>query len=228
MIVPRFTQEQCLILTDSDVESLLAAAMASEQQAIGSIEPSMLCPAWWATNADELDVVLPILESSVTRQGDIFGLRFLPEQPFYPPESVGVTAVHHHAQQTRMLQDAAYLAMQSGIKRVIWPIRIPESQPERVKEIGNAIDRAMLISRLVTIDADQSTAPEVVIETPFIDLSDEQILELSLDMSLPIETCWWSQARDLDLAHARVQDWHRINSNRSAMPEPKPNVKAPS
>lgn len=228
MIVPRFTQEQSLILTDSEIESVLATAMASEQQAIGGLDPSVLCPAWWEMNSEELDLLLPILESSVTQQSQIFGLKTLAEQPFYPLESAGTGKLDHRAHQTRILMEAAYLTMQLGIKHLIWPVRIPESHPNRIKAIGDTIDRCMLISRLVSIDASRETAPEVVIETPFVDLSDEQIFELALDMALPTEMCWWSQAADSSLAQRRAQEWQRISSTRSAILEPKPAVKTPT
>lgn len=228
MIVPRFTQEQCLILTDADAESLLATAMASEQQSISSTDPSMLIPTWWGANDTDLDLVLSALEPAARKHADIFGHQLLADHAIYPPESPDSSSISLHANQTRMLLDASYLAIQLGLKRVVWPIRIPMNHPDRIKGIGDALDRAMLVSRLVSIDADETTAPEVIIETPFIDLSDAQIADLAMDMAIPLESCWWANAQDLPLAQSCAKAWQGMNALRSSMLEPKPGVKTPS
>ncbi len=228
MIVPRFTQEQCLILTDADAESLLATAMASEQQSISSTDPSMLIPAWWGANDTDLDLVLSALEPAARKHADIFGLQVLAEHAIYPPESSDPSPISLHANQTRMLFDAAYLAIQLGLKRLVWPVRIPMNHPDRIKGIGDALDRAMLVSRLVSIDADESTAPEIIIETPFIDLTDAQIADLAMDLAIPLESCWWASAQDLPLAQSCANAWQGMNALRSSMLEPKPGVKTPS
>ncbi len=225
MIVPRFTPEQCLILTDADIESLIATAMASEQQSINSLDPSILAPAWWAKNSDELDLVLPVLESAARSQAEIYALHVLPDHAFYPPDSNESAQITTSVQQSRILLDAAYLAMQLGLKRVVWPIRIPESHPNRIAAIGEAIDRAMLISRLVSIDANTETAPELLIETPFVDLSDDQIADLAQDIAIPIDTCWWADAGDITIAQQRAEAWKSIDPRQSAMLEPKPGVR---
>ncbi len=223
MIVPRFTQDRCLILTDTDIESLLAAAMASEQQALTGANPSILVPAWWTQASDDLDLIISAIDPAVIDQAGTFALNAEPSRAFYPPDDEPST---QGQLETRLLTEAAYLALNSGIKRVVWPIRIPADHPDRVAAIGTAIDRAMLVARLVSLDASTETAAEVHIDTPFIDLNDQQIFELAQDMALPIETCWWSKARTLPQAQRRREQWNEISTRTSLQIEPKPGAQA--
>lgn len=222
MIVPRFTQERCLILTDADVESMLAIAMASEQQSLTSTEPSVVVPAWWGREREDLDLIISAIEPATQKHTHRFGLLLDQGMVLYPPETSTDSPLECSAHQTRMLTDAAYAAMESGIKRVVWPIRIPENHPDRINAIGDVLDRALLISRLVTLDADRSAAPEIIIETPFVDLSDRHIGELAIDMSLPISSAWWWRVDTLALARDRYQEWQQCDARQSALLEPKP------
>ncbi len=225
MIAPRFPQQRCLILTDTDVESLLATAYASEQQSISTSEPSVLVPAWWhSAFEDEFDLLISAIEPALTRQASTFSLLAEPNQAFYPPEDEQVNALSNARLQTRMLTEAAYLALELGLQRVVWPIRIPQQHPDRIRAIGDAIDRALLISRLVTLDATDETAHEVVIETPFVDLSDAQIVELARDMAISLESCWWSHAQGIPLAEQRRSQWDAMSRRSSTQLEPKPGV----
>ena len=225
MIVPRFTQERCLILTDADVESMLACALASEQQALSADQPSVLIPAWWGADAqDDLDLVISAVEPAITSHARLYALAVDLPNAAYPPEDEPMTPFAARRLQTRLLTEAAYLALESGIKRVIWPLRVAQNHPNRIKAIGDAIDRAMLVSRTVSLDATPDTAPEVVIETPFIDLTDAQLIDLTRDLSLPIESCWWSTAQTIELAQQRKADWDAINNRSAAQLEPKPGV----
>lgn len=225
MIVPRFTQERCLILSDSGVVSLLACAMASEQQAIDGAEPGLIVPAWWWGNAEDFDLIISALEPGVRSQGEHCSIPVETRCAIYPADTASV-GVHDSVgeSQTRLLLDAAHLAMRSGFRRIVWPIRIPEDHPDRIRAIADALDRAMLVSRLATIDAAPYDTPEVVIETPFIDLSDQQVEELSEDMAIPVETCWWAGITDLPEASMRARRWSGITPDGSAMLEPKPGV----
>ena len=225
MIVPRFTPERCLILTDADVESLLACAMASEQQTLNSDQPSVLIPTWWGAQPDnDLDLIISAVEPAITRQARLYALVTDLDNAAYPPEDEPLTELATRRLHTRLLTEAAYLALESGIKRVVWPVRIPLNHPSRIKAIGDTLDRAMLVSRAVSLDATHQTAPEVVIETPFIDLSDAQLVDLARDLTLPIDACWWSDAQTLPLAQQRRAHWESISSRSAAQLAPKPGV----
>lgn len=228
MIVPRFTQDRCLILTDSDVESLLATAMASEQQAISGHESSMLVPAWWGRYDEDLDLLISAVDPAIIDQAGAFALITNPTCAFYPHEDEPYSDHTAAQMQTRLLTEAAYLALSLGIKRVVWPVRIPEDAQDRIDTIGTAIDRAMLVSRTVSLDATPDTAHEVTIETPFIDLDERQTHELARDMALPIETCWWSKAKTLPAAQDRRTRWHEQSTRSALQIEPKPGSQAPA
>jgi hypothetical protein len=228
MIVPRFTQERCLILTDADVESLLASAMAAEQQSLTAADPSVLLPAWWDVADDDLDLLISAIDPAVLNQARMLGLNAQPQHALYPPDEDTRSGPQLGQLQSRILTEAAYLALSVGIKKVVWPIRIPTDHPDRIQAIGDTIDRAMLIARLVTLDATTDTAPEVSIDTPFVDLNDDQIFELARDMPVPLETCWWNAAPTLAAAQQRKADWNAL-TNRSALQiEPKPGTQTPA
>jgi len=228
MIVSRFTQDRCLILTDTDVESLLATAMASEQQAISGHEPSMLVPAWWGRYDEDIDLLISAIDPAIIDQAGAFSLAADPSRAFYPPEDEPYSDANAGLMQTRLLTEAAYLALSLGIKRVVWPMRIAEQHPDRINAIGTAIDRAMLVARTASLDASPNTAYEVTIETPFIDLDDRQLHELARDMALPISTCWWSKAKTLPAAQARHDRWYDQSTRSSLQIEPKPGTQAPA
>lgn len=228
MIVPRFTQERCLILTDSDVESLLAAAMASEQQSLTASDPSVLLPAWWNAADEDLDLLISAIDPAVLNQARMLGLGANPQHALYPPDEDTRSPTQLGQLQSRILTEAAYLALNSGIKKVVWPIRVPTDHPNRIEAIGDTIDRAMLIARLVSLDVTTQTAPEVAIDTPFVDLNDDQVFELARDMPIPLETCWWNAAPTLPAAQQRKADWNAL-TNRSALQiEPKPGTQTPA
>lgn len=228
MIVPRFTQDRCLILTDSDIESLLATAMASEQQAIAAHQPCVLIPAWWGGYDDDFDLLISAIDPAIIDQAGTYALTADPARALYPPEDEPYNDTISGRMQTRLLTEAAYIALAMGIKRVVWPMRIPEHAPDRIDAIGTAIDRAMLVARTASLDASPSTAFEVTIETPFIDLDDRQIHELARDMALPIDTCWWSKAKTLPAAQTRHASWHEQPARTTYQIEPKPGTQAPA
>lgn len=227
MIVPRFTQEQCVIISDSGVESLLACAMASEQQQLSANPASIILPAWWECT-QEIDLMISAVDPAIVRQAGVYGLDIFPNQSVYPPDDTqSLEESSIGAIQSRMLLHAAQIALDAGIRRVVWPIRVmrPESTEtisHLIDQIGVAIDRAILASRLASLDTTDTSAVEVVIETPFVDLSNDQMLDLAADLAVPLETCWWQGGRTLPNAQERLSYWSQLATRSSAMLEPKP------
>jgi len=225
MLSPRFPQDPCLILSDSGVESLLACALASEQQQLSAGSASMLLAAWWGQDDVDLDLLISAIEPALIHQASTYGLRTDPQRALFPPDEPTAMGLLH----TRLLTEAASIALLSGFRRVVWPVRAASfthtdgrSQEDLIELIGTMIDRALLVSRLVSLDATPDTAVEVVIETPFVDLTDEQLYDLSEDLSIPIETCWWHSARTLPAAQRIAQRWASIPTRSSLQIEPKP------
>ena len=168
--------------------------------------------------------MISAVDPAVVRQAGVYGLEVFAQQAVYPPEQIAqhIEPTTDEGQatigpiQSQILLEAARIAMQAGIRRVVWPIRVirPESpaQVEHfVDQIAHAVDRAVLASRLVSLDANRSTAVDVVIETPFVDLSNDQMMDLAGDLALPIETCWWYDGRTLPNGQERFAYWSRLN-----------------
>lgn len=235
MIVPRFTQDRCVILTDSGEESLLACAMASEQQQLAASQASVLLPAWWES-CEEIDLMISEIDQAVVRQAGIYGLAVFPDQSVYPPEdhpSIGQSQMG--SIQSQMLLQAAQIAIQSGIRRVVWPIRVmrPSNEPTSdssvdpiIDEIARTIDRALLASRLASLDAPSASAIDVVIETPFVDLSNAQMVDLVADMAIPVQSCWWYHGRTLPDAQERFAFWATKLLHNTSQIESKPNARS--
>lgn len=233
MIVPRFPQDRCVILSDSGVESLLACAMASEQQQLSGAESSVLLPAWWEWT-DEIDLMISAVDPAVVRQAGVYGIDIFPDASVYPPDDAQMLSeCPIGAIQSRMLLEAAQVALRAGIRRVVWPIRVmrpecTESMDTKVDEIARAIDRAILASRLASLDAQDGTALDVVIETPFVDLSNGQMVDLATDMGIPTETCWWQNARTLPQGGERFAYWTQMTARSPRQVEAKPRPQTPA
>lgn len=212
---------------------MLACAMAHEQELLrgqsneGKLGHSVVLASWWEW-LWELDLMISAVDPAVVRQAEVYQLDVYPNQSAYPPEDIEA----HMSEsiggiQSKILLEAAQLAIRAGIRKVIWPIRVqrPESDftvEQAIDQIGVAVDRALLASRLASLDADLESAVDVVIETPFVDLSNEQMADLAQDLSLTAECTWWHQARTLPNAQHRQMFWTSKLKRASGLHEPKP------
>lgn len=97
--------------------------------------------------------------------------------------------------QSLALLGVAQQAAVLGVRRVVWAVQFPPLGVEPdLDRIAATVDRCLLISRLVSLDLwDQPhpPVPEVRLETPLVDLSDSQIVDLALDLGVPIASAWW-------------------------------------
>ncbi|MEZ6243474.1 MAG: hypothetical protein R3B57_10575 [Phycisphaerales bacterium] len=185
-------QGRTLILSDGGLTSLLAAAIVGDEDGRRardrdvSAERSLL---WACGTSGDLD---PVCAQAAAQHAQIFSLEYVP-----PIEFGGAAAAILGLRgevETMTLVRACYLAAARGARRVLWPVQLPRTggRDGDLDQMSRAIDRALLVSRLVSIDEADIGVPEVTIETPFVDLDDDQISDLALDMELPIEACWWS------------------------------------
>ncbi len=92
---------------------------------------------------------------------------------------------------TATLVGASIEALHAGLKRIIWPVQLgsPGSQAATLDAIADIFDRAMLAARLLSID----TPGGLVIETPYADLSDAQLIDLAADLDAPAALAAWCQ-----------------------------------
>lgn len=123
---------------------------------------------------------------AVKRQVDLLGLDSL-ITPGGADNSTGERQAGPF-QSTWMLLQAASAAASRGCGRVLWPIRSGED----LDAGAEAADRALLISRLISIDSAAGENP-VRIETPLLDLTLDQLLELAREQDAPLEASWWCQ-----------------------------------
>jgi len=173
-----------LIICDGSVESALAAAHAAEAwtldtQSAGRQDRAQ-APVLWAA-APDANTAEQEAEQSAKRLSERLGLRTvkapraksLRQREGAPAEA-----------ETLLLVRACTLAAELGLARVIWPVRRPD-----LDDAARAYDRALLVARLAGLDAPDETAPEIVIDAPYLDLTDEQIAELADDIAAPLDAC---------------------------------------
>jgi hypothetical protein len=86
--------------------------------------------------------------------------------------------------------------------------------------IATTTDRTLLVSRLASLDLwddPESQVPEIRIETPLIDLADEQIADMASDLAVPWSTVWWLEASGERARQARER-WEPICERFGLMP----------
>ena len=196
------------ILADGDLPSLIALAAAAESQvSLGDddyAEVVLLADGrYLGRNA----------VACVRQQADRIGLATVSEAPVL----ITHQANGNVSEATDVLVKAAASAVRMGCRRLVWPVAVPAScdrqlgvsdtsldadpesdhMPNPIEEraildgIGAAMDRALLVGRLISLDASELQQPDLQILTPYIDLSADQIADLALDLDAPIDACWW-------------------------------------
>lgn len=142
---------------------------------------------------------------AVRRQAHLCGLR-LPgamsergcvrvESTDGPPESMS-----EGLRTTAMLVSALVEAASLGIGRVIWPAHAGAAEKLDADRLADTCDRALLAAQLVSIDLGRGTPlaeSGLVVQTPYADLNDTQLLELALDLDAPLNACWWCLNEDV-------------------------------
>jgi len=183
-----------LVISQGDLAGLVAAVIASEEtvrrESLGGGAPVV-----WTATQKTRDVI--------GRHARSLGLRVVKSSA-----GVGVDWGNGGG-ANRLLLDAATCALSLGCPVVVWPVicRGPSSDElALVETIAAAVNRATLVSRLVSLDASEAGLPEVRIETPFVDLTDQQLAELACDVGVRFEDCWWWMD-DSPLANAERERW---------------------
>ncbi|MBM4108824.1 MAG: hypothetical protein FJ255_08450 [Phycisphaerae bacterium] len=170
-----------LVIANGGFLSLLALAMAREAvtAAGGSgMKPIAYLPSLGGATAT-------VKRDAAIRQADLFDAELVEA----PVPSQAASAVGEA--QTRLLVAAAYAATARQAALVVWPVRAGAGDEVDVTQAARALDRALLLTRLVALDADEHHQPAIRIEAPFADLSDRQVADLALDLDLPVRECWW-------------------------------------
>lgn len=105
---------------------------------------------------------------------------------------------------TRMLLSAGESALEHGLTRIVWPVALgmgegaigPTEAELVINAISGAADRALLCSRLLAIETEDrarhagrmelDAGGRFMIQTPYLDLGESQLVELALDMDVPL------------------------------------------
>lgn len=182
--------DRTLVISDGGLGSLVACAAAHEASAIAKADRSGMRPAiaWTAPTATEGGA---LIVEAVERQASTYGLKAVIQ---LAPVSVlsGARARWPGLAASTMLIQAAAEAVEQECDRVVWPVHFGGADGQRdIERIALAVDRALLITRIMGIDAGEHSRPALRIETPYVDLTDQQIADLALDLDAPVETCWW-------------------------------------
>jgi hypothetical protein len=171
-----------LIIANGGLLSLLAMAAAREAVLAAAL-PDALRPV----------ALLPHLQgptaearrAAALRHADLYDLELV-ESPVPGQASAAVGE-----SQTHLLTHAAYLAASRGLACVVWPVRAGSGDDIDLHHAAKACDRAVLIARLVALDADEHGVVSIRVETPFLDLADRQIADVAIDLAVPARECWW-------------------------------------
>jgi hypothetical protein len=115
------------------------------------------------------------------------------------PEHIG-----SGAKTTAMLLSAAIEAASFGFSRVIWPVHAGAAKDINTDNLADICDRALLAGQLIGLDlaragnsaANTPLVRGVRIETPYADLTDAELMDLALDMDVPLHACWWCLNED--------------------------------
>jgi hypothetical protein len=119
----------------------------------------------------------------------------------FPPVAPASLTTGHR--RSRYLTEAVYHAISNGYTTLVCPWQAEAFDPEKtrgtdelpsVEGLARELDRTLLVSRLVTLDAAEHGAGVFEVQTPLMDLSDVQVAELALDLDVPIWRAWWWEA----------------------------------
>ncbi len=191
-----------MVLCDGGLASLVALAMAAEETvAVGkagaearpvSAVGAVRARCWEPTREAQL--------AAVELQTQALGVPIvggsLAPLPSDADPSRGESA-------TNELVTAAYYALRTGCSKLVWPVHVDRAIGDReaLDYAAEACDRALLVSRLVLLDAAGAEVPEVTIALPMVDYEDDQLAELALDLAVPLHTLWWWETA---LTHERA------------------------
>lgn len=207
------TSGDVLVIFDASIGALCAAwAAGVVSGAGGSSAQTARLVAWLppAVAADPAQEAIARRLAEACRATEIIagaGIDW-PANPSRQPASAGPA-------DTAMLLSAGLAALDRGIARVLWPIRhgVAQAEPPRSSSaiagassgpvarlapaskvptatVAASFDRAVLVGRLISMDAGAAglagdLAGGVVIETPYLELTIEQLADLAMDMDVP-------------------------------------------
>lgn len=205
-----------LVISDGGAAALVAAAIASEEAAAMHAPEGQAASVLWPAGGGAIPTLA--VTESVERQAKALSLRRV-DAPVAKPLSRA--AASGSEAETMLLLRAATLAAELGLRRVVWPVQGGGvTTAEGLRIAAARADRALLVGRLATIDASEHGLPEIVIETPMVDLSDVEVADLIQDLAAPLDLCWFKTgaASTTETAKAEKKRWeHALRESRAGV-----------
>lgn len=196
-----------LVMVDGDLPSVVAAANAKEASlsageskvgGIGGGGGPLLWPA--------VDDANPKRMAACVRLAGVLGLTLIERRSV----SVGPRG-GEWSSPSRVLMDACTDAASNGRTEVVWPVQFTAggvgSGTIDLDLVSRAADRALLVTRLMALDAGAHGLPSLHVQTPFVDLTDRQVGDLAVDLAAPVSSCWWWGDGEGDEAAASRARW---------------------
>jgi len=144
---------------------------------------------------------------------DRFGFEFVDADPWRAVPDELERGEASGACLDAMLRRAGWIARRLGCARVAWDacpgsaagrggeVIDPRATPD-LDAVGATLDRALLVARLVNLDAG---AGVIRIDAPLADLTDWQLADLAADLEAPIDRVWWWRGEHPTGASARAR-----------------------
>lgn len=179
------------VLTDGGLRSLVACMAAREAAVLsqpGAAETGFVYPRVLPF-PPELFSDRPRM-ACISRQAERLTLTMLerPDLTHYAPTGSDAEA------ETCFLVAAAFAAARAGVSRLIWPESAGLGDQMDLDRLCEITDKAILVSRLVALDAVNHGQAAFTIETPYADVNDHRMADLALDLAAPVQLCWWQDA----------------------------------
>lgn len=173
-----------LVVSDGGVTSLLACAIEAETPRPDPDLPPIVLVACGSGPAAQARA------AAARAQAERYGLTVL------EPASalLAGTSFDDDPERTNlMLLHAAHQAARRRCPRVIWPVQpgLGAGESHWIDRLAADADRALLVTRLLWLDADRHGCPALTVETPFLDATDRQVADLIAEFNAPLELCWW-------------------------------------
>lgn len=183
--------KQSLVLCDGDLPALVALSLT--QDAVGSLGTVGVLSAPIAPAGAEA------IGTRIHSLADAQAATCL-DFPAVAPNSL---LTGHR--RTRYLSETANLAMANGFTTLVCPWQAEAFDPDATRStdalpsvdaLARELDRTLLVSRLVTLDASEHGVAVFEVQAPLMDLSDVQVAEMALDLDVPVWRAWWWEAAD--------------------------------
>ena len=172
-----------LVIVDGDLASAVGCAAAAEAavsmhgpERADVPAPIAFFPGW----LDEPRVAAAEIQARANRMKVVRGVA----------PRVGQGRQVSGVDESIALVEACGVATAEGCSQVLWATCVGGAEP-RVEDVATRIDKAALAGRLAACDRVEGVDAAVRVESPYADLSDEQLATLARDLGVHARQAWW-------------------------------------